>query len=381
MIDVTIFHILQLTMVNSREVGSTAGSQVLCALVLLCVVGTARAHGYMKMPAARNVLANSDYCPHCLAAGGPRVVGDGLTFPEGRNGICGDPYTDPMPRNHEAGGKYWTGTPAAVYLEGQTMEIDITVTTNHNGRFQFRICKIDGVSKKAERKQLTEECLDEHVLVQADVPGAQQPGEQYFYTTPGDPMYYEYKMYYQLPEGLTCDGEDSKCVIQWYWVTGNTCTPEGTPAQYTRPSGIPQCGTVSSNYPEEFWNCADILIVDRGRGFVSTSEYGPAQPQDGTVTLQRVTAADEEPAIKVEYPHSYANYQCAEIETEYGLVPDTLRGCKGYFMCSEIGSWYFFCPEGQLFDKVQRKCDFAVNVQCEADNVQIQSDIGPFWVI
>lgn len=359
-----------------------SGAIIRVALVLCALVVGTRGHGYLKVPASRNFLANSDYCPHCLAAGGPQVVGAGMTYPEGNNGICGDPITDPAPRKHEAGGKYWTGNPAATYKKGQVIEIDLTITTNHNGRFSFSICPV-GMSAKAERAELTEKCLRENTLVQANVPGAQQPGEKYFYTTPGDPVYTDYKMYYQLPEDLTCDGVTSRCVMQWYWTTGNTCTPKGTPKKYNRNNGIPDCGTPGSNYPEEFWNCADILIVEDNESFVQAAgDYGPVEPSSMGVAIQSITKPEESEKLPASYPLSYANYHCAEQETEYGKFADTLRGCTGYFECSHAGSWYFLCPKGFLFDNAKGVCDYSKNVVCP--DMQLgtaNSNVGPFWTI
>lgn len=42
-------------------------------LVALLALSFRRAdcHGYLSTPMSRNALANSDYCPHCLNAGGP----------------------------------------------------------------------------------------------------------------------------------------------------------------------------------------------------------------------------------------------------------------------------------------------------------------------
>jgi hypothetical protein len=86
--------------------------------------------------------ANSDYCPQCNSAGGeglaagcahwpalqaspasaahapalalavgPAVVSNGTDFwPNGRNGICGDPWSMESPRNHEIGGKYYSAS-------------------------------------------------------------------------------------------------------------------------------------------------------------------------------------------------------------------------------------------------------------------------------
>lgn len=44
---------------------------LLLALALLaCTVHLTAAHGYLAVPISRNLLHNTDYCPHCLNAGG-----------------------------------------------------------------------------------------------------------------------------------------------------------------------------------------------------------------------------------------------------------------------------------------------------------------------
>lgn len=197
--------------------------------------------------AARNVVANSDYCPQCLSAGGPGVVGSGASFPNGKNGVCGDPYTSPSPRNHEANGKYWTGVSQATYTEGQIIELDVVLTAYHKGDFDFRICKIQGTSAEDEASQLTEGCLNLNVLKQADVPGVQSPGSSRYFIGPSSNDW-EYRMQYQLPEGLTCDGKTSRCVMQWHYLTGNSCNPPNTPSKYGS-SGLAECGSTSP-YPE-----------------------------------------------------------------------------------------------------------------------------------
>lgn len=45
---------------------AAAAAACLLAACLPSVAG----HGFMFQPTARNVIHNSDYCPHCLAAGG-----------------------------------------------------------------------------------------------------------------------------------------------------------------------------------------------------------------------------------------------------------------------------------------------------------------------
>lgn len=66
----------------------------LFVLVAACLASQVAAHGFLAEPAARNVLANSDYCPQCLNAGGPGVVGGGgKVWPAGSHGICGKTFS------------------------------------------------------------------------------------------------------------------------------------------------------------------------------------------------------------------------------------------------------------------------------------------------
>lgn len=117
------------------------------ALCLLGLSHLAHGHGYLASPQSRNLIANSDYCPHCLNAGGGHkglpvkfelsqvaiFVSDGFrvacsifaplprtgvaavripgqAWPAGHHGICGDNWALAQPRPHEAGGRHYTGT-------------------------------------------------------------------------------------------------------------------------------------------------------------------------------------------------------------------------------------------------------------------------------
>lgn len=53
--------------------------------------------------------------------------------------------------------------------------------------------------------------------MQADVSGAQDPGNEWWYAswTPTGEI-----MPYQLPPGLVCDGIATRCVLQWNYLTG-----------------------------------------------------------------------------------------------------------------------------------------------------------------
>lgn len=133
-------------------------------------------------------------------------------------------------------------TSAGNYSQGQTVDFTIHMNNYHGGDFMFRICKIEGTSKEDEWNQLTEECFAQHEL-------SMPSGEKWFRT--GWSEQQEYYMTYKLPDGLTCDGYSSRCVLQWYWLTSNTCIPPGEPAELIpaqNPLGI--CG-ITHGYPEE----------------------------------------------------------------------------------------------------------------------------------
>ena len=238
---------------------------VMMMLICLCSVRRSVAHGVLMKPASRNLLNPANNCPQCSSAGG---VGT-LQANGGKHGLAGDPWDEKVPRSLEAGGQFWKKGLYSTVVQGSVLDMEVLTTTNHAGRFEFRICRIDGSWDDApaqEAEQLTEECLDRNQLVQANVAGAQQPGERFFHATPGDPDVKRYYLHYQLPEELICDGVDSHCVLQWQWQTLHGCKREGWPDEYALGKSYGYCG--DSNNPsiwsEWFYNVADLAIVPPG---------------------------------------------------------------------------------------------------------------------
>ena len=245
------------------------------ALVLLVVaaVPAAQGHGWLDQPASRNKQRNIPIGePQSLPAGGPGLVyADGRRWPNGRHGLCGEPYKSTGgavgPGDLSEGGRY--ATPpiiAARYAAGQTIDISIRVTAFHKGRFSFSLCK--------DPKRFSQACLDEHKLVNAD------GGGLFYYPPGGDgqiPPGGAFKMRFKLPAGVTCD----RCVLQWYWLTGNSCVPPGDPRGDKAQMGT--CG-VSNTPPEEFWNCADIAIGGGGGG------GGGGSPKPNAIKAPKVKA-------------------------------------------------------------------------------------------
>jgi hypothetical protein len=205
------------------------------------LVGRAVGHGYMETPAARNVQHNSDWCPQCLNAGGTDAVWGGGD--KARYGVCGDVWNGR--KHHEAGGKYASPPKiAARYARGKTITVRVVLTANHVGRWSVRLCPLSNPAPAAEKRQLTDQCLQP--LRRADGSGP------YTYV-PADQSTFQVK--YRLPPGVTC----KRCVLQWLYETGYTCRPgEDTPRQYAG-INVATCGKGAVG--EIFVNCADIAIA------------------------------------------------------------------------------------------------------------------------
>jgi len=151
----------------------------------------------------------------------------------GRCGVCGDPYQGP--REHEAGGKYASGTIVRTYQTGQVIPVYVQLTANHEGWFEFRMCENNDV-----HKAITQECLDEHLLELADGSGTR-------YKITSDMYHVQTKL--RLPEGVQCE----QCVIQWLYNAGNKWGYDPT----TKQRGL------GFGAQEQFLGCSDIAINDK----------------------------------------------------------------------------------------------------------------------
>jgi hypothetical protein len=254
------------------------GRKLLGLAVIAANVIAASCHGFMAEPAARNVVHNSDYCPHCWSSGGP-----GLTYAGGRkwtasgskmwdpkknaaHGVCGDPHTGPL--NHEAGGKFATKKITGTYARGQTITLRVKITAPHGGRFIFGICPVpDGASDAAERAAVTQQCMDRNRLKNA------KDGSDYWWF--GKKTTGEFEMQFKLPDNIEC----KRCVLQWHYETGNSCTIPGTPSDAVMSANMGGCE--GAQVMEEFWNCADVTVLPKGSKVpdppkAGKSDLGPA---------------------------------------------------------------------------------------------------------
>ncbi|KAK2080198.1 hypothetical protein QBZ16_000051 [Prototheca wickerhamii] len=354
------------------------GTSTLALLALAafaCLLRPAQGHGYLAAPISRNYLHNTDYCPQCLNAGGPSAVGGGSTWPVGQHGICGDPASGPL--KHEYGGVSATGTLTANYTEGQEIDIKVTITAAHLGRFGFRICVIQHPT--LEKTELTEACLDQHILVQSSASTNQDPGNRWWYQDSANGDKY---MKYLLPSGLTCDGVNTRCVFQWYYGTGNSCTMPDTPAQWAS-KGLGICGTPSTNYPEEgqtegyypdvaggcdgYFYCHNVNGVDQGlytacpAGTLFNKERSYCD-WSYNVNCPGPKRSPPPPACKAK------DGACTCAGKADGWYADVAGGCSGFFYCQTTNSVakgsYTACPTGTLYSPKGKICDWAANVVC-----------------
>ncbi|OQR98859.1 hypothetical protein ACHHYP_07761 [Achlya hypogyna] len=201
---------------------------VVSSIIFAAITNHADAHGRMLQPAHRGWMGRLpkfnfvpiDYSDNGLNGGGIAATSSGP------HGVCGDPYSQATPREHETGGVYGTfptyGARAITgcYAPGSTVDIQIQITANHLGYFTFGLCKLSA-PKDAE----TESCFQ---------PLFQTNGTERWTVPPANGFY---DMQYKLPSDVTCDG-DAHCVLRWVYTGGNNWGAD---------SG-----------QEQFWNCADI---------------------------------------------------------------------------------------------------------------------------
>lgn len=249
-------------------------------LLLLAIPDLVNGHGYMSEPPSRNWYTHTDgldwgtspgvpskeYCPHCL----------------NRNkGVCGfsesnidfDVWVDSL-------GQEMPWTTQRTYSRGETITVLSTLSAHHAGHMELRGCP-DG-------RASTQECFDSHVFefvedVAFGMPkDPNHPERGYYWGGPGKGGT-SFAMTFKIPDSLVGD----KVVIQWLYVTANSCTPEGYASYFNGAnslgtvvdssfwtSGLSPCdgygadtmplasGETSGRFGEQFVNCAEVAILD-----------------------------------------------------------------------------------------------------------------------
>ena len=269
------------------------------------------AHGYLKTPRSRNYHASVDpkwwggtdsdpepeNCPHCLNIGGTAAV----------CGLVGDHNYDYPPN---AVGGILAPILQACYEPGSIIELETILTAHHKGHFTYKACGI----KYGEVP--TSECFDANPLtfVSDDLYGA-NPDPNYperayipLKEFPGGLQYEAggnalFRHKFRLPEGLSGD----LVLIQWHYVTANSCMDEGYDSydwpEGFHPGNVAACGVLPPDgrgVPEQFWNCAEVKVsTNCGNGpptdpeTTSTTTTGTTINTGATATTTTTTTATE----------------------------------------------------------------------------------------
>jgi hypothetical protein len=158
------------------------------------------------------------------------------------------------PRDHEDGGIYATGIIGRTFESGEMINTTIDITANHFGYFEFRLCPID-LGKSRRPRRLSQGCLDQHLLTIGPSDSKSNGDDTRYYLPHGNKSYFYVPV--QLPsEIIAC----KHCVLQWKYHAGNTW---GKDQKGRKCLGC-------ADQQEEFYNCADIAIIERSSNELST---------------------------------------------------------------------------------------------------------------
>ncbi|XP_055634927.1 uncharacterized protein LOC129774897 [Toxorhynchites rutilus septentrionalis] len=225
---------------------------VVLIAALATLIPTISGHGMVVVPPNRssrwrcNPSAPTNWNDNELWCGGLNVQ---WNQNGGRCGHCGDDFAHGMPRNNELGGIYGQGEIVANYTQGSEIQVDVRITQNHLGYFEFNLCDLSRGSETAE-------CFERTPLLDCE-------GRRHWYLN--STLNQVYKVCLKLPEDVVCE----HCVIQWTYVTGNNwgICPDGT-------------GAIGCGPQEHFRSCSDIGIYNAGDDRLSHSfNYCPDGPR------------------------------------------------------------------------------------------------------
>ena len=253
----------------------------------------AAAHGYLYGPRARNFVAAEDgvwwqspddptvypqkeSCPHCVNQ--YRAPGYcGLTQDGSKE------YTVPL---DSRGAPIESPPLQATLTAGEPTTIGFKLTAHHKGHVELGVC-CDAQPSQAcfdrnpltfqqdllygapvdaahpERGYVAPRAMGNPNIGDGQSPGGMGTGEY------GNAM--DFRMKFRLPAGVSGD----RCLIQWRYITGNSCEMPGYdqvawPSQAWRNAGVGTCALPlsadGSGAPERFWNCADVKVLPAGSG-------------------------------------------------------------------------------------------------------------------
>ena len=145
----------------------------------------------------------------------------------------------------------------ACYAQGDVVKLDVILTAHHMGHFSYKACAINA------GEVASQECFDRNPLtfvedvLYGSRPDPNYPNRAYIPRADarfiqkyknGQDTHYKFSHRFRLPQGLSGD----LVLLQWHYITGNSCLPDNGYLTYNFPEGFRpnvQLGVCSSIPP------------------------------------------------------------------------------------------------------------------------------------
>jgi len=338
------------------------------SILLLALPVLASGHGYMFEPPSRNWHTHTDgldwgtmpgvpakeYCPHCV----------------NRNtGVCGRSESDTDYDDwRDSEGKEMPWIQLETYSRGQTIMVMTHLAAHHGGHMELRGCP-DG-------KASTQECFDSHVFEFVEdtafgMPRDPNHPERGYYWGGPTQNGLDFAMKFKIPDSLV--GEN--VLLQWLYVTANSCTPEGYSSYYGGnnslghaleasfwSSALSPCtgsgaafmplaaGEITGRFGEQFVNCAEVAILD-GPTSTIPSPVAPARPTGGSTDPPTKTPSKGPTPAPVQVPITAAPVP-APTTIPIPVPTSSSRSfcCSNNFKDCNVSGW---CGESQSHCETQ----------------------------
>jgi hypothetical protein len=127
----------------------------------------------------------------------------------------------------------------ACYAEGDVIELGVVLSVHHMGHFSYKACAINA------GEAASQECFDRHPLtfvedvLYGSLPDPNYPNRAYIPRADApfiqkDDKGIKFSHRFRLPQGLSGD----LVLIQWHYITGNSCLADNGYLNYQFPQGF-----------------------------------------------------------------------------------------------------------------------------------------------
>jgi len=204
---------------------------IIASVVFLAGVAFVEPHGFLETPLARTSVHR---LPNWGGAQQPFWWDDtgvwcGNQQQNQQFSTCGRCGDAPGQSHAARGGRYDKGIITGTYNAGQQIDVNVRMTANHRGHFQFDLCTIDNGE--------TDGCFQRLNIVSGSMPI--RSGNMI--CSGGDHQNVDIRARLQLPAGFRC----TRCTLRWTYRTSYPPAPDAC---------------FQPNNTQTFRNCADIRI-------------------------------------------------------------------------------------------------------------------------